>query len=270
MSVCKNATSWNTKLNRWNQQILSCYVKKKKCQQSQKTSTKKVSLKNQYRRWWSVAAFLTDPQLRSINKREIKRFCHPLGERAVFGKEMPTVSTQKEPQQQSAQLLREAIFPPTIHQRLLQSYWAFTRHLQIPDKRNKKHFKATLPAVPTLFHLSNAYKTVEEGQILLRGATAHLLPASAPLKTLLFLLKKEYTINLSHLLPWALSTRSLEAQTGPCTLTSIRAGNLKKVFPQRARLPEREDESWGNDAQEINTNQLSVWGGRQQAKAKKG
>lgn len=114
-------------------------------------------------------------------------------------------------------------FPPrhsTIHQWLLQSYWAFTRHLHIPDKRNKKHFKATLPAVPTLFHLSNAYKTVEEGQMLLRGATAHLLPASAPLKTLLFLLKKEYTINLSHLLSWA-TILSLKAQTGPSTLKSI-------------------------------------------------
>ena len=108
----------------------------------------------------------------------------------------------------------------TIHQWLLQSYWAFTRHLNIPDKRNKKHFKATLPAVPTLFHLSNAYKTVEEGQMLLRGATAHLLPASAPLKTLLFLLKKEYTINLSHLLSWT-TILSLKAQTGPSTLKSI-------------------------------------------------
>lgn len=108
----------------------------------------------------------------------------------------------------------------TIHQWLLQSYWAFSRHLHILDKRNKKHFKATLPAVPTLFHLSNAYKTVEEGQTLLRGATAHLLPASAPLKTLLFLLKKEYTINLAHLLSWA-TILSLKAQTGPSTLTSI-------------------------------------------------
>lgn len=108
----------------------------------------------------------------------------------------------------------------TIHQRLLQSYWAFTRHLHIPDKRNKKHFKVTLPAVPTLFHLSNAYKTVEEGQILLRGTTAHLLPTSAPLKMLLLLLKKEYTINLSHLLSRT-TILSLKAQTGPCTLTSI-------------------------------------------------
>lgn len=114
-------------------------------------------------------------------------------------------------------------FPPqhsTIHQWLLQSYWAFTRHLHIPDKHNKKHFKATLPAVPTLFHLSNAYKTVEEGQMLLRGATAHLLPASAPLKMLLFLLRNEYSINLSHLLSQA-TILSLRAQTGPSTLTSI-------------------------------------------------
>lgn len=59
----------------------------------------------------------------------------------------------------------------TIHQWLLQSYWAFTRHIHIPDKRNKKHFRATLPTVPTLFHLSNAYKTVVDGQILLWGTT---------------------------------------------------------------------------------------------------
>lgn len=185
---------------------------------------------------------------------------------------MWTVSPQREPQSQSAQLLREAISPQhsTIHQRLLQSYWAFTMHLHIPDKRNKKHFKATLPAVPTLFHLSNTYKTFEEGQTLLRGATAHLLPASAPLKLLLFLLKKEYAINLYHLLSWAPTIRSREAQAGPYTLTSIterkNQENLKKVFPPGARLPEREDESSGNDAQEINTNQLSVWGRRQQKK----
>lgn len=114
-------------------------------------------------------------------------------------------------------------FPPqhsTIHQWLQQSYWAFTRHLHIPDKRNKKHFKATLPAVPTLFHLSNAYKTVEEGQMLLRGTTAHLLPASTPLKMLLFLLRKESTKNLSHLLSQE-TILSLKAQTGPSTLTRI-------------------------------------------------
>lgn len=130
-----------------------------------------------------------------------------------------------------------------------------------PDKRNKKHFKATLPAVPTLFHLSNAYKTTEEGQMPLRGATAHLLPASAPLKTMLFLLKKEYTIYLSHILSGDAATLSREAQTRPYTLVSItyrRASNLQKDFPLRVRLPEREDESSWNDAEEINTNQLSV------------
>lgn len=81
-----------------------------------------------------------------------------------------------------------------IHQWLQQSYWAFTRHLHIPDKRNKKHFKATLPAVPTLFHLSNTYKTVEEGQMLLRGATAHLLPASTLLNMLLFIFLTQNTL----------------------------------------------------------------------------
>lgn len=73
---------------------------------------------------------------------------------------------------ETAQLLHEATPQySTIHQWLLQSYWAFTRHLHISDKRNKKHFKATLPTVPTLFHLSNAYKTAVEVQMCLGGTT---------------------------------------------------------------------------------------------------
>lgn len=157
----------------------------------------------------------------SINNKK-HCFCTPLWESAVGGKKCGQFPHRRSLSYNLPSSCGKPFSPQhsTIHQWLLQSYWAFTRHLHIPDKRNKKHFKATLPAVPTLFHLSNAYKTVEEGQMLLRGATAHLLPASAPLKTLLFLLKKEYTINLSHLLSWA-TILSLKAQTGPSTLTSI-------------------------------------------------
>lgn len=118
----------------------------------------------------------------SINNKKTL-FLHSSVGVCRWGKEMWTVSPQKE----LHSFCRKTFSPrhSTIHQWLLQSYWAFTRHLHIPDKRNKKHFKATLPTVPTLFHLSNAYKTVAEGQMLLRGATAHLLPASTLLKTLL-------------------------------------------------------------------------------------
>ncbi len=156
----------------------------------------------------------------SIDNKKKHRFCTSLLESEVGGKKCEQFPHIRSLSNNPHSSCGKPFSPQhsTIHQWLLQSYWAFTRHLHIPDKRNKKHFKATLPAVPTLFHLSNAYKTVEEGQILLRGATAHLLPASAPLKTLLFLLKKEYTINLSHLLSWA-TILSLEAQTGPSTLT---------------------------------------------------
>lgn len=52
--------------------------------------------------------------------------------------------------------------------------------------------------------------------MVLRGATAHLLPASTTLNTLLFL----YTKHLSHLLSQGTSL-SLKAQTGPSTLTRI-------------------------------------------------
>lgn len=174
-------------------------------------------------------------------------------------------------------LLREAIFPPSTQPFTSGSYRAIEHSpgtSTSPTSATKKHFKATLPAVPTLFHLSNTYKTFEEGQTLLRGATAHLLPASAPLKMLLFLLKKEYTINLYHLLSWAPTIRSREAQTRTLHLDEHhlkkKQETLKKAFPSlRVRLPEREDESSGNDAQEINMNQLSVWGRRQQKKKAK-
>lgn len=117
-------------------------------------------------------------------------------------------------------------FPPqhsTIHQWLQQSYWAFTRHLHIPDKRNKKHFKATLPAVPTLFHLSNAYKTVKEGQMLLRGTAAHLLPASTSLKMLLFLLKKR----IYHTCFSSTITRNYSKPQGPDRTFHLENSHLK-------------------------------------------
>ena len=133
----------------------------------------------------------------SINNKKKQCFCAPLWVSAVGVKKCGQFPHRRSLSNNLHSSCGKPFSPQhsTIHQWLLQSYWAFTRHLHIPDKRNKKHFKATLPAVPTLFHLSNAYKTVREGQMLLRGATAHLLPASAPLKTLLFLLKKENTIH---------------------------------------------------------------------------
>lgn len=92
------------------------------------------------------------------------------------------------PTEGAAQLLQEAIFPPSTQLFTSGSYRAIEHSpgtSTSPTSATKKHFKATLPTVPTLFHLSNAYKTVAEGQMLLRGATAHLLPASTLLKTLL-------------------------------------------------------------------------------------
>lgn len=51
---------------------------------------------------------------RSINNKK-HCFCTPLWESESGAKEMWTVSPQKEPQQQSTQLLREAIFPPALN-----------------------------------------------------------------------------------------------------------------------------------------------------------
>lgn len=55
------------------------------------------------------------------------------------------------------------------------------RHLHILhvlQQPHKNHFKAPFPAVPTLFHLSNADNTVTEfPERPTRGTTAHLLPA---------------------------------------------------------------------------------------------
>lgn len=111
---------------------------------------------------------------------------------------MWTDSMPKKPKLQSP----EATPPPPLRPFSIGSYRAIEHSRGTSTSRQaqqKAFFKATLPAVPTLFHLSKAYKTVKKGPILLWGATAHLLPALAPLKMLLLLLENEYTINLSHL-----------------------------------------------------------------------
>lgn len=110
----------------------------------------------------------------------------------------------------------------------------------------KKHFKATLPAVPTLFHLSNAHRTVEEVQIPLRGATAHLLPATAPLKMLLLLLRNEYIINLHHLLSQAtiLSPESQRRLLLWQALPRAERDALRKHFFMKKHSEHKDESSW--------------------------
>lgn len=102
--------------------------------------------------------------------------------------------------------------PPDPHPQALPfsrgSYGAIehsARHLHILhvlQQPNKKHFKAQLPAVPTLFHLSNADKTVTEvPERLTRGAAAHLLPAppQTSAQTMSLYVLGQFTINLCEL-----------------------------------------------------------------------
>lgn len=124
----------------------------------------------------------------SINNKK-HWFLHSSVELCRWGKEVWTASTQEEPQEKLHSFCRKP--PPqssTIHQWLLQSYWAFTRHLHISDKRNKKHFKATLPTVPTLFHLSNAYKTAVEVQMCLGGTPLASLNPSKDITAIFYFL----------------------------------------------------------------------------------
>lgn len=124
----------------------------------------------------------------------------------------------------------------------------------------KSILKLHSPQFPHYFTCQNAHRTVEEVQIPLRGATAHLLPASAPLKMLLVLRRNEYIINLHHLL----------SQT-----TILSPGSQRRLLLWRA-LPRAERETWKrhsfmeqhsrrkrmshirNDPGQINTDQLSI------------
>lgn len=64
----------------------------------------------------------------------------------------------------------------TIHLRLLLSYWAFTKHLRIPDKCNKKHFKSNTPCSSHTISPVKRSQSGQQGRILLVGANAHLFP----------------------------------------------------------------------------------------------
>lgn len=118
------------------------------------------------------------------NKQNRNHFCNHLPESTTLGGEyyMWTVSAAKEPQQQSTELFREAIFTPVLNHSPMAPTELLSIHQAPPPTQTsatKNILKATLPAVPTLFHLSNAYKTVKEAKFSLG-----VLPYRTPLASL--------------------------------------------------------------------------------------
>lgn len=148
-----------------------------------------------------------------------KLFLHSSVGVSCWGKETWTVYPQREPQQQFAQLLQEAIFPPSTQPFTNGSNRAIEHSLGTstsPTSATKSILKQNSLQFPHYFTCQMHTKRSRKAKWS-SGAPQHTsCQPQTTLKTLLFL----YTKNLSHLLSQK-TILSLKAQTGLSTLTRI-------------------------------------------------
>lgn len=172
---------------------------------------------------------------------------------------MWTVSPQKE---QSSPQPRKAIFPPALSHSPVAPTELLSIHQAPPHPRQAQQ-KAFQSNTPRSSHTISPVKRLQNSQGRPNAPQRrHSTPLASlgPTKDVVIPLKER--MHYKSFPPTIMSNYS-EPQ-GPDRTFHLdkhhlsRAGNQKKAFPHRARLPEREDESSGNDTQKINTNQLSV------------